>query len=191
MRKFAWLFVAAGLAVPTGFIVTQSASAAGGTTCAKGAGKFTLSPAVKALQATAAAETGEVATTSKSTGTLSGCSGGGVTSAKSIAATLKIADPTNCNSQIDLKEPAAAPPTVGPLKITWNTGKTTTVAAAKLTSSVPAKVGGLHIGGKITAGLFAGLTISGDLTFAAGTGQCISKPFTSGTYASNGKFKIA
>jgi hypothetical protein len=188
MRKVALLLVAAGLAVPAGVLVSQSASAAGGTTCAKGSGTFTISPPLPKL---GAKETNEITATSKSKGTLSGCSGGGVTSAKSVTAAFKFADPTNCDSVIDLKEPAAVPPTVGPLVITWNTGKTSTVASAKLTGAVPAKVGALHTGGKITSGVFVGLTVSANITFKQGAGQCVSAAFSSGTYASSGPFKIS
>jgi hypothetical protein len=190
MRKVALLLVAAGLTVPAGMLMAQSASAAGGTTCTKGAGSFTIKPPLHALQPAPKAETNESTATSTATGTVSGCSGA-VKSGTTLSKFF-FADPTNCNSIVDLKEPAASPPTVGPFTIKWNTGKTTTVASAKLTSGAPGKsVSLLHVGGKITSGLFAGLTISTNVTFTQGKNQCITAPFSSGTYTGSGSLKIA
>lgn len=80
MRKFGWLFAAVALAVPAGAIMAQSASAAGGTSCAKASGTATFTPSLFKFQSAAAAETHESTSTISSTGTTSSCSGGGVTS---------------------------------------------------------------------------------------------------------------
>jgi hypothetical protein len=192
MRKTLGLLCAAAMLLPIGVIAAQqSASAAGGTTCSKGGGTSTITPGYHALQPAAQAETHETTATLKSKGTLSGCSGGGVTSAKSIVSTLQQRDPTNCNSLIDLKEPPASPPTTGPITITWNNGKTSTIGTATLSGVTPPAQATLKVTGKVTKGLFTGMTASGVLTFKPGSGQCVATPFTSATYTNKGPFKIA
>src|SRR5882672_4114859 len=121
MRKFAWLLVVGALAVPVGIIASQSASAAGGTTCTKGATSATISPGILKLQSAADAEKNEAKQSIKSHGTISGCSG--AVKSGTVTYNPKIVDPTNCNSTIDSTEPEASPPTVGVLTIKWNTGK--------------------------------------------------------------------
>jgi hypothetical protein len=176
MRKLAWLFVAVGLAVPAGVMVAQSASAAPLVTCAinKVTATATITPGIPKLQSAANAEKGEIKVniTTGTTGKLASCSGLGVTGG-TFTSSFKVLDPTNCNSLIDTKEPAASPPTTGPIVITWSAGKgKTTIGTANLGNATPAAVGKLHIGGKVTASTGAvasllGKTLSLDVKFTA------------------------
>jgi hypothetical protein len=185
MRKYFGLLCAAALLLPVGVIMSQSASAAGGTTCSKGATSATITPGILKLQTAANAEKNESTQQIKSHGTISGCSGGGVTSG-TVTYNPKIADPTNCNSALDTKEPAAVPPTVGVLSIKWNNGKTTVVGSASLTGILPRgsdlNPTHLEVRGKVTSGtLFKGLTFDSKIIYTPNAGGCTAKNLTSST----------
>ena len=191
MHKFRLAFVALTLAIPVGVVFAQTASAAGGTSCSKGSGTATFAPGLFKLQSGAAAETHEATSTIGATGTVSGCSGGGVVSGTTTS-TIKIADPTNCNSLLDSKEPPASPATVGTLTVKWNNGKTSTVGAITLTS-VPGQSTQANLSGKVTSGtLFKGLTVTARVSFKATTSdQCVTSNLTKVTYTGVTAFKIA
>jgi hypothetical protein len=191
MRKFAWLFVVVGLAVPAGVMVAQSASAAPIVTCAKNkvTATSTISPGIPKLQSAANAEKGEIKVniTTGTTGKLASCSGLGVTGG-TFTSSFKVLDPTNCNSLVDNSEPAASPATTGPLVITWSAGKgKTTIGVAKLSAATPPAVGKLHVGGKVTASTGAvaslvGKTLSIDVAFTAvPSSGCVSTDLVKAT----------
>lgn len=186
MRKYFGLLCAAALLLPVGVITaSQSASAAGGTTCSKGATSATITPGILKAQSAANAEKNESKQSIKSHGTISGCSGGGVTSG-TVTYNPKIVDPTNCNSVLDSKEPAASPPTVGVLTINWGGGKTTIVGTATLTGILPAHSDPnpthLEVKGKVTGGTtFKGLTFDSKIIYTANKGACVTKNLTSST----------
>jgi hypothetical protein len=176
MRKFAWLLAVVGLAVPAGVMVAQTASAAPVVTCATNGvtATATISPGIPKLKPAAQAETGEIKVniTTGTSGKLAHCSGLGVTGG-TFTSSFKVQDPTNCNSVVDNSEPAASPPTTGPVVITWSAGKgKTTIGVATLGAATPPSTGKLHVGGKVTASTGAvaslvGKTLSLDVSFKA------------------------
>ncbi len=179
MRKAAGLLVACSLLVPVGAIVAGSAGAATATTsCKTLTGKEVYSPALPDLKSKLVV-TSTVTTNSK----LGGCVGGGVTSA---TVTSKSTYKGNCTTFLA----GFGKPTLGTAKITWNTGKTSTVATT-LTSITKAGVNPAlaKLVSKFTAGLFVGHTSSVEIKATAATGACIKIGLAGFTFVNDGAFK--
>jgi hypothetical protein len=169
MRKFAGVFFAAAMLLPAG-LMASPAGAATGTTCKSASGTATFTPPLPKLNATT-----KVKPTIKVTGTLSGCTGGGVTGAK-ITATLKQAVAGNCSSLI-----AGATANIsGTETITWNTNVTSTVAL-KLTG-VTKKATETTATGPVSAGLFKGAKQSGTLNYTPLNGGCTTAALVKVTF---------
>jgi hypothetical protein len=159
MRKFAGVLVAAAMMLPVG-LMASPAGAAAGTTCKTASGTATFTPPLPKVGSTT-----KVKPTIKVTGTLSGCTGGGVTGA-TISATLKQAIAGNCSSLVA----GATANIAGTETITWNTKATSTVAL-KLTG-VTKKATETTATGPVSAGLFKGSKQSGTLNYTPLNGGC-------------------
>ena len=150
MRKVAGVLFAAAMLLPVG-LMAAPAGAAGGTTCKPPSGTVKISPGLgKTLKVQSIAINLPV----------SGCVGGGVKSGV-FKGTIKTT-PTDI-----AKFAAPGPPLKFTATITWNTGKTSTLAA---TSSTKVAKGVINstVGGKISKGLFVGLTFKSSQTVKVG-----------------------
>jgi hypothetical protein len=170
MRKTFGLLCAAALMLPIGIITAAPAGAATVTQCSKAAGTFKFTPPLPV--------TGTTKSKLTSTGTISGCVGGKVTSGKTSFTSAPSNTPAGCSTLI--KPDPKSKGTVGVFKVTWNNGKTSTAKAfyIKQTSAIVDAT----TTGKITSGLFLGKTIKGTVTFKLNSGGCSSKPASGGTY---------
>jgi hypothetical protein len=176
MRKFVGLFAAAALLVPAAIMVSQPAGAAGGTSCAKGSGSATFTPPLPD-----ATSTKKVKDVLKSSGTIGGCKGGGVT-----GGTLKGVSPASKGSNCKTLLTPTKTPTKVTLTVTWNTKKTSTIAATL--SEIPkVPVTTQKVAGTVTKGLFAGSKISGKITYTAPKNACTKgHPLAKVTYKNAG-----
>jgi hypothetical protein len=140
MRKLAGVLFAATMLLPLALASSPSGAAATGTTCKPPSGKITLSPGLSATPKV------QVITINLP---VSGCVGGGVTSGvfKGSLKTAAISTATFAKPSAPLKLTAT---------ITWNTKKTSTVAATS--STKVAKTITSTVAGKISKGVFVGLT---------------------------------
>ena len=143
MKSFVRLTIALAMLVPLGALGAAPAGAAGGTNCKPPSGKITVTPGITKVK--------KVQTITINL-PVAGCVGGGVKSGV-FKGSLKT-DP------IDL---AGFAKNTKPLKltstITWNTKKTSTFTATTTTKIV---------GGKITKGLFIGLSVTSAQTVTLG-----------------------
>ena len=149
MRKVAGVVFAVAMLLPIG-LAASPAGAAGGTTCKPPSGKLTFSPGV--------GTTLKVQTIAINL-PITGCSGGGVTGG-TFKGTLK----TNPVNLANLQKTASS------LKltttITWNTKATSTFTASTVTKIGKTIVS--TVSGKITKGLFVGLTFKSVQTVTFG-----------------------
>jgi hypothetical protein len=150
MKRFGMFTMAIALLLPMVALTAGPAGAAGGTTCKPPSGKLTFSPGVGA--------TPKVQTITINL-PISGCVGGGVTGG-TFKGTLKTA-PTDLKL---LSKQAAS--LKFPTTIVWNTKKTSTFTATSATKI--GKVITSKVSGKISKGLFAGLTFSSSQTVTYG-----------------------
>jgi hypothetical protein len=185
MRKLLRLLVVMVVMAPISVLAVQHAGAAAdpGTDCAHTSGTATFNPGFAKVDNTHP-EANERKITITAVGTVTGCSGGGVTSG-TTKATIHINDETNCNELLHVKdtpenpEEAGSNPT-GVLTTTWNTHQTST---ANITlSPVPGQTTQTHIHGVGSAGLFKGLTFDVTVSFTPKTGDCFTKDLTAVTY---------
>ena len=168
MRIRARFLMAAALLLPTGAVALSAGPAwAAGTTCAKTSGTATFKPPLPKL--------GSATTVTPiivvKNGKISGCSGGGVTSA-TFTSRIVFHEPTNCEKLLS-GDPTTNPPT-GKIFTTYNTSQTSTAKVTlKQVSGQPTQT---HIVGKVTAGLFLGLHVDQTLSFAPkdGFGDCVN-----------------
>src|ERR1700675_581064 len=121
MRKPIGVLLAAGLLLSMVAIGMTPASGAGGTVCASAAGSAVFSPPLPILSSAVLVKGTLVAT-----GTLRKCVGGGVTTAHTLFKTPKATVGSNCKTLITFDPKSKG--TIGTETITWNTGKTSTVA---------------------------------------------------------------
>jgi hypothetical protein len=148
--KLLGLTMAIALLAPIGVLTAGPASAAGGTTCKPPSGTVKLTP-------------GLVATPKVQTITInlpiSGCKGGGVTGGtfKGSLKTTAISIGTFAKSTAPLKLNSTT---------TWNTKKTSTLVASSTTKV--AKIITSTVKGKISKGVFAGLTFTSVQTVTLG-----------------------
>ena len=150
MKNLARLTMAVALLVPVGIVAAGPASAAGGTTCKPPSGVVKLSPGLTAKL------TVQTITINLP---VAGCSGGGVTGGtfKGSLKTTPISIGTFAKSSAPLKLNST---------ITWNTKATSTLIATSTT-----KIGKTIVStvkGKISKGLFIGLTFTSVQTVTLG-----------------------
>ena len=156
-----------GFSLPSASI---SIKAGGGTSCASAAGTGTFTPPLPRI--TDHTMVDSVLTTS---GTISGCVGGAVTEATMTTVSLPITG-TNCSVFVSgLPAPISATAT-----ITWNTNATSTVALE--IRQVKGKITSTTLNGSVTAGLFAGLHLSGTSQYAVPSGACVTATLSTLTY---------
>jgi hypothetical protein len=166
MRKVAGVLFAAALALPAGAFLASSPGGAAAATpsCKTAAGTATFNPALPPLGSTA-----KVKGTLTAVGTVGKCTGGGVASGKTKFTSPKSKTGSNCAT---LAAPAAnSKGTVGTIVITWNNKKTSTakVFTIKQVTGSPTHA---NTTGKITAGLFKGKSISGQVAYTLPKGAC-------------------
>ena len=175
MRKFVGVVLAAGLLVPAAMYVGAPAGAAGGTSCAKGAGSATFTPALPDLTSTV-----KVKDVLKSSGTVTGCTG--TVKSGTLTGVAPPSTGSNCKT--------IATPTTTPTKLTltvkWNTGATTTIAA-QLKEIPGTPVTTQTVSGTVSAGLFKGSKLTGKFTYKLPAGVCgKGKPLAKLTYTNVG-----
>jgi hypothetical protein len=153
MRKSFGVFLAVATVLSMVAIGAPAGAAAAVPTCNAAKGTFKFTPSLPA--------SGGVLANLSSAGTVASCSGGGVTSGKTVfTQTVKSTTKSSCAT---LAKPTGKP-TTGKFVVTWNNGKTSTAAKFNVTQSPKAITTATTVG-KITAGLFVGKTITGQVTF--------------------------
>jgi hypothetical protein len=167
MRKLAGVLFAASLLTTVGVWSAGPAGAASGTTCKSVSLNETSTPGLPIVTSKAV-----VTATVKLTGKVTGCSGGGVTSA-SLTETYKYKG--NCAML------AAGKGTVTPLKptttYTWNNHKTSTATSTTTVTKASGFTSAtLKDVTHITSGLFKGTSATGTLTLTAPKGSCTTIP---------------
>jgi hypothetical protein len=156
MRKMSGLLLVVAMMLPLGVIGAGPAGAVGGTVCATAKGTATFTPPLPILKSKATVKGNLVAI-----GTLGKCVGGGVTSAHTKFTSAKSTTGSNCTTLTTFNPKAK--PTAGTEVITWNTGKTSTVALQL--HQVKGKPTQTSVTGTITAGLFKGSHQTGSLIY--------------------------
>ena len=181
MRKTFGLLCAAALMLPVGIIAAAPAGAATVTQCGVAKGTATFKPPLPKL-----GNSTKVKSKLTSTGTVSGCKGGGVTSGKTKFTQTSASTGANCTTLVQPK--ATDKPTVGTLTTTWQNGK---VSTAKSTAIKQTDATHANITGKITSGLFLGKTLKGTVEFTPESGGCTSKDLSKVTYVNkNAQHKV-
>ena len=171
MRKLSGVLFAVAMVLPLGIVGAAPAGAAGGTVCASASGSATFNPPLPILTSKATVKGNLVAI-----GTLGKCVGGGVTSAHTKFTSTKSTTGSNCTTLITFNPKAK--PTMGTEVITWNNGKTSTVALQL--HQVKGKPTQTTVTGTITAGLFKGSHQTGSLTYKTQTNGCTKVPLEDG-----------
>jgi hypothetical protein len=173
MRKMSGLMLVVAVMLPLGVIGAGPAGAVGGTVCSTAAGSATFTPPLPIVSSKTKVFGNLVAI-----GTLGKCVGGGVTSAHTKFTSTKSKTGSNCTTLLTYNPKAA--PTMGTEIITWNTGKTSTVALQL--HQVKGKATETTVTGTITAGLFKGSHQTGTLSYKAQTNGCTKVPLKTVTY---------
>ena len=176
MRKSLVLFAAAAMMLPIGIITAAPAGAATVTQCSAAAGTGTFTPAI-AKGITAATQGPKRSSKLSSTGTVSGCVGGGVKSGKTKFVQTSKPTPGNCYTLLHPK--ASSPGTLGTLTITWNTNAVSTAKGFKIKQTTATEA---TTTGKITSGKFVGKTIKGTVSFKPKQGDCVNSDLKSVSY---------
>jgi hypothetical protein len=151
MKSFVRLTIALAMLIPVGALSAGPAGAAGGTTCKPPSGKITVSPGITTVK--------KVQTITINL-PVAGCVGGGVTSGV-FKGSLKT-DPIDIAGFAKNTKPLKLTST-----ITWNTKATSSFTATTTTKIVGAKITS-SVKGKITKGLFIGLTVTSAQTVTLG-----------------------
>jgi len=179
MRKTSGILLAVAMALPIGLVGIAPAGAVGGTVCAKAAGSAKFTPALPKLGSTT-----KVIGTFTATGTVSGCVGGGVTGGKTKTVSIKSKTGSNCAT---LAKPST--PTKATETITWNTGKTSTVAISL--SPIKGKpTTNQQVTGTVTAGMFKGSHQTVSILYKLAAGECVKTGLSTVTYTSTSKSVI-
>ena len=173
MRKMSGLLLVVAMMLPLGVIGAGPAGAVGGTVCAAATGSATFTPPLPILTSKATVKGNLVAI-----GTLGKCVGGGVTSAHTKFTSAKSTTGSNCHTLVTYNPKAK--PTAGTEVITWNNGKTSTVALQL--HQVKGKATQTTVTGTITAGLFKGSHQTGSLTYKTQPNGCVKVPLKTVTY---------
>ena len=186
MRVWTKLLATTVLVVPMALTVVGTsggaASAAGGTSCSKSSGTASFKPALPV----AGSSKTVTPTVSVKNGKTSACKGGGVKSG-TFTSSSKFHTKTNCAILLS-GNPSPKPPT-GTLTTTWNTGATSTGAVTL--NPVSGQATETHITGKVTSGLFKGLTLSATLSFTPKKGDCVSTPLSQVSFTLDGDLTIS
>jgi len=153
MKSVFRLTMAIALLAPIAVLSAGPAGAAGGTTCKTLTGTATITPGLGAT-----AKNQKILSTSS----IGGCTGGGVT--KGTGKATNTTPNGNCTglAKSGTKSSIAE-------VITWNTGKTSTLAGSTVTGP---KTGQATITLKVTKGLFIGLHGSQIIAFKISKGAC-------------------
>jgi hypothetical protein len=174
MRKTLGLLCATALMLPVGVVTASPAGATGGTTCTTNHGTATFNPPLPPLNSTKT-----VNTTVTSSGTLTGCKGGGVTRA-TYHASYKVAN-DNCKKTLTYTTKT----TTSPISTLWQPGnkKSTGTITLHAIKGSPTKA---NVTGVTTSGLFKGLHTTTQFSFkGARSTDCVStslaKVFITGT----------
>jgi hypothetical protein len=167
MRKFAGVLLAAALVLPVGLIASP-AGAVAGATCKTFSGTATVKPGLPATTA----KVKPVITTKNAK--LAGCTGG--VASGLFSGSLKGSVLQNCaglakQTNFGLK---------GTATVVWNTKATSTISWS-LTPGPKGKITTVNLPGTVTAGLFKGSKMSGQVIFTFPKGQCGTTPLTSTT----------
>jgi len=167
MRKMAGVLLAAAFVLPVS-LTASPAGAVAGATCKTFSGTATVKPG---LPATKTLVKPVIATKNAK---LAGCTGG-VTSGL-FTGTLKGSVPQNCaglakQTNFGLK---------GTATVVWNNKKTSTISWS-LTPGPKGKITTVNLPGTVTAGLFKGSKMTGQVMFTFPKGQCGTTPLTSVT----------
>ena len=171
MRKLAGVLVAVALVVPAGIMAAAPAGAAGGTKCKGGSSTATFSPP---LTPAAAKVQKPVRDTVKTTaGTLSGCTGGGVTGATFTYVGVKAKAPGD--TCLSLAKFSTNSVTSGVLTVKWKPTGISTIPVSF--HKVKGKATSNTVTGTVKTGLFKGAKISSAFayTFVPKTG-CVTTP---------------
>jgi hypothetical protein len=172
MRKVLGVMLAVGLLAPAVVFTAAPAGAAAGVTCTKASGTFKFTPP---LPITGTIKGGKLT----STGTISGCSGGGVTSGKTSFVSAPSKTPAGCKTL--LAPDPKSKGTLGTLTIKWNNGKTS--ISKNLYIKQTKAIVDATTKGTVTSGTaFKGKAINGTITFKINSGACTTKPASGGTY---------
>jgi hypothetical protein len=184
MRKALGLLLATSLLLPIGAIAFSPAGAATATTnCKALSGKQTYSPTLPKL--TGAKNPPTVKSTVTTSSKLTGCVGGGVTSATATSKTTYVG---NCNTFVA----GYGKPTKGTSTIKWNTGATSTVATTLTAITKPGVSPALaKLVSKFTKGLFVGhtSTVTIKATAVGGAKACVSQGLSGFSFVNSGPFK--
>jgi hypothetical protein len=169
------------MVLPVGLIAASpsGAAAAAKTSCSKASGTATFKPPLPPVPSTV-----KVKPTITVTGTLSGCKGGGVTSAK-IKSVLKQAIAGNCTTLLK----GATANISGAETLTWNTKKTSTIGKLVL-KGVTGKPTQTTASGAVTAGLFLKAKQTATLNFKPLGGGCTSAPLSKVSFVNVGALKL-
>jgi hypothetical protein len=178
-KKVAGVLFAAAMVLPIGLVVSPAAAGPVqlGTTCktVKGTGKFT--PALPPLSSKT-----KVQARFDDRLTVTGCTGGGVTGGVGPVA-IRTYGKTGANCATFTTASTTTPLMTGTQTITWNIKKTSTVSvtmrkAAPPKGKIPPEWR-VTVTGKVTAGLFAGRTMSENLDLLLPKGGCTGDPLAS------------
>ncbi len=170
MRSRAGLLFAALLVFAPG-VIAGPADATGGTTCQAIKGNATFKPALPKL----GASNKVLSSVSVANGTITGCTGGGVTSG-SVRLNSKFSKPGNCAT---LATAGSTNPTKGTETIAWNIGKSSTIAVTL--TGVNGQPTQAKVTGTVTAGLFKGSKQSGTVGYMVPKGGCTAKALSTVT----------
>ena len=167
MRKVGVVLLAAAFVLPVS-LMASPAGAVTGASCKTFTGTATVKPG---LPATTAKVKPVISTKNAK---LAGCTGG-VTSGL-LTGTLKGSVLQNCTglaqqTNFGLK---------GTATVVWNNKKTSTISWS-LTPGPKGKITTVNLPGTVTAGLFKGSKMSGQVMFTFPKGQCGTLPLTSAT----------
>ena len=156
MKSVFRLTMAIALLAPIAVLSAGPAGAAGGTTCKTLTGTATITPGLGAT-----AKNQKILSTSS----IGGCTGGGVT--KGTGKATNTTPNGNCTGLAKNGTKSSISEV-----ITWNTGKTSTLAGSTVTGP---KTGQATITLKVTKGLFIGLHGSQIIAFKITKGACTDK----------------
>jgi hypothetical protein len=165
MRKFIGVLSAVAMLLPVGVITAARAGATGGTTCTTNHGTATFNPPLPPANSTKT-----VNTTVPSSGTLTGCKGGGVTRA-TYHSSYKVAN-DNCKKTLTYTTKT----TTAPISSIWQPGNKKSAGTITL-HDIKGSPTMANVTGVTTSGLFKGLHLTTQFSFkGARSTDCISTP---------------
>ena len=179
MRKAAGIVAAVSLLIPVGIWVASPAGAVNTTVpkCKSFTGTQTYTPG---LPPTSSSKT--VKPTTKTNGSFTGCTGGGITKG-TVTGTTKATVATNCQK---LFKDAAAKKPGTPTKFTvkWSNGQTSSGTTVVTVTGVSGNSLKATVVGKTTAGLGKGHTTTIQVLATPNKGWCSTAPLSKVTFKS-------